>query len=299
MASYDDVSDAVDSAAQQMIAAGVEPAQAYATAQYMENVGYSPEDVKRGIGETAALFSARSAEEVRQATGYQGHIPEQQIDLGRLGQPVDVANFVKINERGQILSPTNPDLYELKSRETKKTEPPKPSSPFRGIYSSPSPASSTPATVSTAKLIKNPERGLSIFQEDITAQSLEKLLFENIGGIEIANIIRHDTVEGINPYYNIISNLSKIKNQIDPITLIARQKSSLTPASFGKSITLFTRIPLSDYLEDIGVNDYIFIDDDDNSQTYGNLIIELVNLDGDELVEVEIAKTGTIYQVEQ
>jgi hypothetical protein len=148
-------------------------------------------------------------------------------------------------------------------------------------------------------IVKTPERGLILFQENVDASSLEKLLFENIGGIEIVNFARHDTIEGTNQSFNILSNLSRLRVQIDPISLIARQKTSLTPADFGKSIALFTRIPLSDYLEDIGVNDYIFIDDDDNSQTYGNLIIELVNLDGDELVEVEIAKTGTIYQVEQ
>jgi hypothetical protein len=168
-------------------------------------------------------------------------------------------------------------------------------SPFVSVFA---PSSFTSFAAQASSIVKTPERFLSRFQEDITAQSLEKLLFENIGGIELASIIRHDTVEGTNPYYKIISNLSRIKVQLDPITLISRQRSGLTPEDFGRQIALFTKIPLSEYLQDIGALNYIFIDDDDASPTYGNLIIELVNLDGDEFVEVEIATSGTIYEVD-
>ena len=305
----------VDDAAQQMIDAGVEPTQAYATAQYMQNAGYSAADVQRGIGETAALFSAKPAEEIRQATGYQGHIPTQQIDLGSSGQPVDVANFVRMDPSGQLLPAFTLDVkpddgkpggrfqplpdFILKGRQQLQ-EPSTPAptaapSPFRGVFTSTMPAAATPAP----SIIKTPERFLSTFQENITAQSLEKLLFENIGGIELANIIRHDTVEGTNPYYKIISNLSRIRLQLDPISLVASQRASLTPGDFGRQITLFTKIPLQNYLDNNNLDNYIFIDNDDTSSTYGHLIIELINLDADEFVEVEIATSGTIYEVEQ
>jgi hypothetical protein len=190
-----------------------------------------------------------------------------------------------------------------------------PTNPFRGVYNAPPPPPSPPPNI-----IKTPERFLSIFQEDISAQSLERLLFENIGGIELANIIRHDTVEGTNLYYKIISNLSRLKVQIDPITLIARQRSGLTPQDFGKQISLFTKlpsyinfrpprpgfapaptiiVPFPTYLENPSILDYIFIDGNENSSTYGNLIVELINIAEDEFLEVEIASSGTIYEVEQ
>lgn len=154
-------------------------------------------------------------------------------------------------------------------------------------------------TTSSERIVKTPDRFLTVFRPDTTASTLEKLLFENIGGIEIANIERHDTIDGKNPYYSIISNLSSIKERLDPITLIARQRAGLRPGDFGKQIDLFTKIPLDNYLRGINLIDYIFIDTDDNSETYGSLIIELVDINDDEFIEVEIASNGTIYEIEE
>jgi hypothetical protein len=154
-----------------------------------------------------------------------------------------------------------------------------------------------PLPITPEKIIKTPDRFLSVFTPDTTDSILEKLLFENIGGIEIVNIERHDTIEGKNPYYSIISNLSAIKDRLDPITLVARQRAGLKPGDFGKQINLSTKIPLDNYLTDINLTDYIFIDTDVNSETYGSLIIELVEIAVDELIEVEIAYNGTIYEI--
>jgi hypothetical protein len=229
-------------------------------------------------------------------------ITTKEIDQLRKANPefkkmtnAQIRDFVRPQYENRLTpTPPRPEITPRNSDPDGDPTPVRTINPFVSAFVPTSFAASPPPPI-----VKTPERGLILFQENVDASSLEKLLFENIGGIEIVNFARHDTIEGTNQSFNILSNLSRLRVQIDPISLIARQKTSLTPADFGKSIALFTRIPLSDYLEDIGVNDYIFIDDDDNSQTYGNLIIELVNLDGDELVEVEIAKTGTIYQVEQ
>lgn len=147
------------------------------------------------------------------------------------------------------------------------------------------------------RIVKTPDRFLSVFRPDTTASTLEKLLFENIGGIEIANIERYDTIDGRNPYYSIITNLSSIKDRLDPITLVARQRAGLKPGDFGKQINLSTKIPLDNYLRNINLIDYIFIDTDINSETYGSLIIELVEIGADELIEIEIASNGTIYEI--
>ena len=162
----------------------------------------------------------------------------------------------------------------------------------QSFNNSPPPPPPTPE-----RIVKTPDRFLSVFRPDTTASTLEKLLFENIGGIEIANIERYDTIDGRNPYYSIISNLSAIKDRLDPITLVARQRAGLKPGDFGKQINLSTKIPLDNYLRNINLTDYIFIDTNVNSETYGSLIIELVEIGVDELIEVEIAYSGTIYEV--
>lgn len=164
-------------------------------------------------------------------------------------------------------------------------------------YSPQSFNNSPPPPLPLERIVKTPDRFLTVFREDTTASTLEKLLFENIGGLEIANIERHDTIDGKNPYYSIISNLSSVKERLDPITLIARQRAGLRPGDFGKQIDLFTKIPLNNYLQNINLTDYIFIDSDTNSPTFGALIIELVDLNQDELIELEIAYSGTIYEV--
>jgi hypothetical protein len=162
------------------------------------------------------------------------------------------------------------------------------------IFNNPLP----PPPTRVEKIVKTPDRFLTVFQENVTASTLEKILFENIGGIEIANIERHDTIDGKNLNYTIIANLSKIKQKLDPISLISRQKAGLRPGDFGKQISLYTKIPLDNYLRDNNLNDYIFIDDNIYSPTYGSLIIDLVNINSDELIEIEIATSGTIYEVD-
>jgi len=290
-------------AAEQMIANGVPEAQAYAAAAHMQHANYSAAEVQRAIGEQTALFGVQqtpsgpvglSPQEVAQRTGYSvEHIPAKTIVL----QPGQTSTSVipQPEAFNPFNVPTGVQTVQRKTETKPVSTPAAAPSPFRGVFTSTTPAAVTPAP----SIIKTPERFLSTFQENITAQSLEKLLFENIGGIELANIIRHDTVEGTNPYYKIISNLSRIRLQLDPISLVASQRASLTPGDFGRQITLFTKIPLQNYLDNNNLDNYIFIDDDDTSPTYGHLIIELVNLDADEFVEVEIATSGTIYEVEQ
>lgn len=291
-----------DVAAQQMIANGVPEAQAYAAAAHMQHANYSAAEVQRAIGEQTALFGVQqtpsgpvglSPQEVAQRTGYSvENIPSRTIVL----QPGQTSTSVLPQQ--EKFNPFNvPTGIQTVQRKTESKPAPTPApaaaSPFRGVYTT-TVSMPTPAP----NIIKTPERFLSVFQEDVTAQSLEKLLFENVGGIELANIIRHDTVEGANPYYKIISNLSRIRLQLDPITLVASQRASLTPGDFGRQISLFTKVPLQRYLTENNLEDYIFIDSDINSATYGHLIIELVNLDADEFVELEIATSGTIYEVE-
>lgn len=149
---------------------------------------------------------------------------------------------------------------------------------------------STPATRTTPT--KAPERALIVFADDtVLAKEISRLYYQQINALSLSVIERHDTIEGQNPYYRIISNLSSIKSELDPITALARQRATLRPGDFGKGLFLFEKLDTN--------NPYIYIDDDVNSRTYGNLIIELINLAADEEIQIQIAGNGTIYEIEE
>jgi hypothetical protein len=113
------------------------------------------------------------------------------------------------------------------------------------------------------------------------------LLFENIGGQELLTIARNDTVNGQSVLYQPIKNLDLLQQEYNPNNLVKLQDTSdIIFANF--PIRLEQKIP------DVGnganaTNMYI--------DSTGSLIIEFVGLNTDELVEVQIAFNGTIYEV--
>jgi hypothetical protein len=135
-----------------------------------------------------------------------------------------------------------------------------------------------------------PERDVvDLATEQLDSKTIENLLFENIGANELVKFVRHDTVEGNNPSYNIISNLSDIRRKFNPDELISVQVSDSPFRS--NSINLNNKIPSDEYLEALGLTDYVYIDES------GNLVIEVVNMRDKEVIEVQIDSNGTIYEV--
>ena len=141
-------------------------------------------------------------------------------------------------------------------------------------------------------LVKTPEKNVFIFDDSATVSGdIERLLFQNIGGTELVNMTRQNTVEGLNPYYRIISNLSRIQNEFDPITLISRQRRGTSIFDI-HPINLSSRIPDNEYLLINGLDNYYYI------AANGDLVIELVNMRVGEVLEVEIVNNATIYEVD-
>ena len=143
------------------------------------------------------------------------------------------------------------------------------------------------------QMVRVPERDVvSLAQETVSAETITNLLFENVGANELTKFVRHDTVEGINPYYDVISNLSDIKRKFDPSNLISLQKNN---SSFFDiyPIKLQDKIPSDSYLLENNLTDYLYID------TNGDLVIEVVNLKDSEIVEIEIDTSGTIFEVDE
>lgn len=123
---------------------------------------------------------------------------------------------------------------------------------------------------------------------------LVSVLFEELSAVEIVKFARNDTIDGISPQYNVISNLSEIKTKLDPSYLIAKQRSDTTIDN-GFSIRLVDKIPSIDYLFENNIPNYVYFDSTFGDA--GSLIIELDNIDVDEIIEVEIDTSGTIEEV--
>jgi hypothetical protein len=148
----------------------------------------------------------------------------------------------------------------------------------------------SPSTTTTSVKIPEKDNVLSLNKENYDVAEITNLLFEKLGAVELTKFTRTDTIDGINPYYDIISNLDKIKKEFDPSNLISSQKSD-TSLYNAFSIKLENKIPGDKYLSDRSLDNYVYIDSN------GSLIIELINITSDELIEIEIDTSGTIIEV--
>jgi len=126
---------------------------------------------------------------------------------------------------------------------------------------------------------------------------IEKYLFNDIGGTELINIVRNDSVAGISVNYTIISDLTSQANTFDPTFLLINK--SRYQSEFDRfGIDLSTRIPEENYYsqntlipeDNVGTNVYFSGTD---------LIIELDNMSDDEVVVLEVETTGKMYSVRE
>lgn len=123
--------------------------------------------------------------------------------------------------------------------------------------------------------------------ESLPIELMTDLIFEDIGGQEIINIIRNDMVNGQNVIYRPIRNLSEINSQYNSNNIINLENTS---DSYFKNfpIKLESHIPL----EGTGpAPEYpiVYLD-----ETNGNLVINVINMANDEQVEVQIVTRGSV-----
>jgi len=124
--------------------------------------------------------------------------------------------------------------------------------------------------------------------EDINsnAELLADILFENIGGQELLAITRHDTVNGQSVKHTFFKNLETIQQDYNSLNIL-RLQGTLDKTFDNFSVKLADKIPF----EGNGPNgENVYLD------SSGSIVIELVNLLGDEQVEVQITSSGTIYE---
>jgi hypothetical protein len=137
-----------------------------------------------------------------------------------------------------------------------------------------------------------------IDQGTLPEEMMADLLFEDIGGQELINILRNDLVNGQNVLYKPVKNMSSLSLQYSPQNIISLQKAS---DSFFKNFP----IRLENYLLSIGESielenvptKYAYVDSD------GSLVVNVTGLDSNQLVELQIISNGeilndTIYEVD-
>jgi hypothetical protein len=127
-----------------------------------------------------------------------------------------------------------------------------------------------------------------LFNDDLVPiELMTDLVFENIGGHELINIARNDTVNGQQISYQLIKNLSSIEQQYNPNNILGLQSTSNKYFN-NFSIKLDQKVPQSPS----GPNgSYVYSD----IQT-GDIVVEAVNLNPDEQIEIQIVVNGTIYE---
>ena len=233
------------------------------------------------------------------------------------------------NQReGRVPPPPPPPPNEREGRVPAPTPPPPPPPPPR---KTPPPPPPLPAVVETeieiptfmeptpepvASIAPSPVRiaarnvfDISSLVPQFDAEQIQKLLFENISAIELSIVERHDTIEGINQRYSIISNLSEVRKKYD----ISKQLSIMDkfkPLTSIYTINVEDKIPQEDYIRLQKLDStYQYLDENNKIvtrqkgyfyiDTNGDLVIELINLERNQQVEVLIDTNGTIYNIEK
>lgn len=160
-------------------------------------------------------------------------------------------------------------------------------------------------------VVKTPTRDVLNIASLLPTESPEKiksLLFEQFSAIELSNVLRHDTVQGMNQDYLIVSNLSDITRRYEASrSLTVMDKDSPLESIF--SIKLSYKIPDKNYILKNNLDrTYKYLDENNVLQevekgyiyieSNGDLVIELDNLEPSEIVQVQIDGNGTMYKVE-
>jgi hypothetical protein len=149
------------------------------------------------------------------------------------------------------------------------------------------PSYTPPITPSQKIKVATPD--IILFDDaSVPIEVMTDLIFEDIGGHELINIARFDTINGQNISYQPIKNLSLINQQYNPNNIVGLQKTSNLYFS-GFAIKLEDKIPRLTNSPD---NNPVYMD------SLGNIVVEAINLNIDDQIEIQIIVSGTIYEAE-
>jgi hypothetical protein len=163
----------------------------------------------------------------------------------------------------------------------------------------------TAKTDSTSVKIATPD--LIIFGDEVLSiETMTDLIFEDIGGYELATISRHDLVNGQKVNYSPIKNLTDLYLQYNPNNILSLQLSD----SYFKSLSfsIFDRLPecgtgydISPPPDNLNEEDKTkWIKTPNCKAVYidpitGDLVINLINTRSGEQLEVQVLTSGDVF----
>jgi hypothetical protein len=157
------------------------------------------------------------------------------------------------------------------------------------------------------KSVKIATPDLILFDEEtMSIEIMTDLIFEDIGGYELATISRHDLVNGQKVVYAPIKNLTDLYLQYNPNNVLRLQSSD----SYFKSLSLsiFDHLPTCGTGYDISPPPNNLNETDKNKwiktpnckSVYidpisGDLVINLINVKENEQAEVQVLTSGDVF----
>ena len=135
---------------------------------------------------------------------------------------------------------------------------------------------------------------LFISGEEVTdPETMFNRTIGDVATMELLEISRYDSVDGIDQSYQPITGLADMNMQNNPMNIVAMQSTS---DEYFKQFS----IPLQKYVpsEGTGANgEIVYLDEDPNSPTYNNLIINTINLKSTEKIEIEFISFDALVNV--
>ena len=165
--------------------------------------------------------------------------------------------------------------------------PPKSNAPSPAPAPPPPPPPPPPPSATTTA-VKQPSPSLVNYDAEVLPQELiTDLLYEDVGGVELINISRYDTINGQPVVYSLIRNLSVLNQSFNPNNILAGQ---IVYSNQFRQYALEIASKMPQVGEDYP-NGPIYVDDN------GDLVVEFLSIGSDEYAEIEISTNGTIYTI--
>jgi len=150
-----------------------------------------------------------------------------------------------------------------------------------------------PASPFSKFKVADPQYILSI-DPAATIEEMENALWQQIGGHELISLIRRDLIDGINPNYNIISDLERLYKEYSPKTIIPIENTS--QALFNSYGIVFNRyLPSEDSLSALETSPSNPVGVEENGNTF-DIYIYVADLPESYEIDVQSLSVEDIFR---
>lgn len=124
-----------------------------------------------------------------------------------------------------------------------------------------------------------------------TIEEMENAIWQNIGGHEIISLVRRDLVDGINLDYSLVSNLKRLFQEYNPLTIFSIENSaSVIFQRFGIKLEKYVPSPRKLFQVQPGLTVPVARDSE------GQVVIYVQNIRDDQEVEAQILGSQRILR---